>query len=944
MKFSELGLETNDNLTRGLQVIGFQDYNSEDASVIFVSELQNIKCSLLPQQILELEKASLFRADAILFRYFEDSRPPLPQAYIYDNSHNKFLDYSQIHKDLWSNCHIPTFMVVESGKLKFFDCRKPVVIGLNGNISSKEVATIDLNNIEEYAHIIEKYNAEKFKNGSFWESEEAHKHFLYGKTAYTNLIDKLKSLRKSYNQSFGLSPRLFDYVIIISTLIKFLEENGIDANGTNLSGDFFNKEVGCSSFIEILQQKKLVAILDRLASKFNGGIFNLSHDEKIELGNADLSNIINFFDPKIDHKDQYVIWDLYSFKHIPVELISNIYEEFLPAEDKGAVYTPQYLVNFLIDECLPIPTKVDLKQIRDVNRQIIDVSCGSGIFLVNSFKRLVQIYKINEFHKNNCIPKNIGINVLQKILRDNIFGVDVNKNAVELTKFSLQLSLCQMLSPKQIWTELSFQDLGNNNIVQKDFFDFITDKNSNEKFSLVIGNPPFNPPPKEDGTKYKNSEYFNEVVKRHQIKSYPIKDYNLALLFLQLSTKLLKKNGLLCLIQPTLPLLHKKENSLFRKKLFEENNVLQIIDFTTLRRVLFPSATVPTGAIFIENSENRNSNIAHIVVRRTNPSKERLFFEIDSYDMHSVDISDAENNCSWKSNLFGGYRLFNLIQRINSNPNKIKLSEYLKDSHVVKKYIDLKKEVDTSSGIYFETKVTDGVFPKYIQETTKRDAQILGLNGSSEKMKFLNYYFDNNSTLLTSYIAGTSSRQGLDRPYDVLVSDFLNLPIFTDEVPLTLADRILIDDIATYKIKEFGNGENSVTNKEIKVKNCNIPDEIASYSEVYTKALNTVYVDKKITLTKIYSTSACFIARFEYGQENTDVFSKIEESEKDLEVLINYESNQKVLIRRVCIIYSQNTIFIIKPKQLRYWLKTTALSDVDTTISDIINLNLSGND
>jgi hypothetical protein len=939
-------VEVVENLQKGLEVIGFQGDGSDRASIVFVSELNNVNNSLLPLQILELEKALLFKADAVFFRYFEDERPPLPQVYIYDNSHNNItLEYSQIHKDLWSNCHIPTFIIVENGKLKFFDCRKPVSINTSGGISTKEVASIDLNNIEEYASVIEKYNAEKFKNGSFWESEEAHKHYLYGKTAYTNLIDKLKSLRKGYNQSFRLSSELFDYVIIISTLIKFLEENGIDANGTNLASAFFQEEVQCNSFIEILQQNKLVPILDKLALKFNGGIFNLSDAQKIELSNANLSKIINFFDPKINHREQYVLWDLYSFKHIPVELISNIYEEFLPAEDKGAVYTPQYLVNFLIDECLPVPNQNYLNNSKELYKRTIDVSCGSGIFLVNSFKRLVQIYKINEFYKKKSLPQNISINVLQKILKDNIFGVDVNKNAVELTKFSLQLSLCQMLSPKQIWTELSFQDLGSDNILRKDFFDFIVDENVYGKFNLVIGNPPFNPPPKEDGTKYKNSEYFNQIIDKHNIKAYPIKDHNLALLFLQLSTKLLKNNGLLCLIQPAIPLLHKKSNYTFRQKLFQENNVLQIIDFTTLRRVLFPSATVPTCAIFIENTQDKKSDIIHVVVRRTNPSKERLYFEIDNYDMHSVNLLDAANSFSWKSNLFGGYRLLNLVQRINSNPKNLKLEKYLKTPHIIKKYLDLKDKIDNSKGVYFETKITEGAFPKYVGAKTKGNALILGLLEREEKIKFLREYFDSNSSLLSSFIAGTSSRQGLDRPYDVLVSDFLSLPILGDGQSLTLADKILTDDIAKYKIKEFGQGENSLTNKEIKIKNDKVPNEITAFAQVYTNALNSIYSKiEKISLKNVYNTTACFVLRFEYGKESPAIIDEIENTDNNFLSLVNDSNRRDVLVKKICIIYSQNIIFIIKPKQLRYWLKSTALLDVDTTLTDIINLNLAKND
>ena len=899
-----------ENLQKGLQAIGFQINEPKEDSIVFTSELQNSNKNLTPFQILELEKAILFKADAVFFRYFEDNRPPLPQVYIYDNSSNRLNnDYTQIHKELWSSCHIPTFIVIENTKIKFFDSRKPVSVLSDGSVYTKEIALIDLDDIAQYANVLEKYNAEKFKNGSFWESEEAHQNYLYGKTAYNNLIDKLKALRKEYKKSSKISTQLFDYVIIITTLIKFLEENGVDSSGENLASKFFQESVQCNSFIEILEQNKLVDILEKLSAKFNGGIFNLSEEGKTALKGADLSQIVTFFDTKIDSKSQLVLWDLYSFKHIPVELISNIYEEFLPAEDKGSVYTPHYLVNLLIDECLPIPT---INNSVSYNRKTIDVSCGSGIFLVNCFKRLVEIYKINEYYKTNSLPQKLGITTLQKILKDNIFGVDINKNAVELTKFSLQLALCQMLSPKQIWTELTFQDLGKKNIVQSDFFDFITNEKIDKNFDLVIGNPPFNPPPKQDGTEYKNSEYFNEVVEKHKIQPYSIKDSNVALLFLQLSTKLLKQeSGLLCLIQPALPLLHKKDNEVFRQELFSYHNVLQVIDFTTHRRILFPSATIPTCAIFIENSTKKNDEITHVVIRRTNPSKERLYFEIDTYDFHIVKRENASSNYAWKSNLFGGYRLFNLVERIISG------NGYEKVENVISK-----AETQPITNYSLLKIVKEKTFPAFVKSNS------------------LKKYFDKYYSFLVAYIAGTSTRQGIDRPYDVLKSDFLKLPVIGENT-LTKADVILANDIADYKISEFGNGEKADTNKEIQVKASNkIPNSLVDYSDVYLEAINSVYYvnNKKFRLKTFYNTSACFIMHYEYS--NSDITVEIIKNNNfDLSTLIS-DKKQTINIKKISLIYSQNQIFIIKPKQLRYWLKSVALLDVDTTIADIINLNL----
>ncbi|WP_316812671.1 class I SAM-dependent DNA methyltransferase [Pedobacter heparinus] len=605
-----------------IEKIGYLDFqvlDSEQSPVVFVSELDKPVSRITPYQILALEEAKSFQADAVFFRYFGDERSPQAQIYIYDNI-NGIIDghYAQIHKELWSSCRIPIFIVVEDFKIKIFDCRKPVSVTKEGSVYTDDIASIDTRDLEKFSDVIQKYNAQKFSNGTFWESSEAINHFTYGATAYKDLIEGLKNLRSNYSNKKNnvISDDLSDYIIIISILVKYLEENGVDENENNLAADFFDSHVGCRSFIEILEKNKLVEILESLATKFNGGIFSLSNLQKEELLKADLSSIATFFDARTTHAHQLVFWPMYSFKHIPVELISNIYEEFIPKHDKGAVYTPHYLVNLLIDECLPLPNKV-INNPHSENVKLIDISCGSGIFLVNAFKRLVQIYKIKQYHDTGTFTNIVPINILQQIIKDNIFGIDINPHAVNLTKFSLCLAICQTLSPQQIWTELSFEDLGISNIVKTDFFHFVSNEDNHKKYDLIIGNPPFNTPVNPSTNEpYKKSEFATLMKKTYHIDSAPIGDDDLALFFLQQSLKLLRESALLCLIQKSIPLLHTKENEGFRTELFKTYSVPQIIDFTPYRRILFHNVTVPTCAIFIENSPPVNEFISHIVIKR----------------------------------------------------------------------------------------------------------------------------------------------------------------------------------------------------------------------------------------------------------------------------------------------------------------------------------------
>ena len=283
-----------------------------------------------------------------------------------------------------------------------------------------------------------------------------------------------------------------------------------------------------------------MTLLDSLAFHFNGGVFKLSDEERQVLSNSDLTEFAAFLDGTLEG-DEYVLWKEYSFKHIPIELISNFYEEFLPIDNRtnkrqnGAYYTPYYLVRLLVDEGLPLQ-KGNLQK-------VIDVSCGSGIFLVTAFKRLVQIWRYSNEWALPTPEK------LEEILSDYIFGVDLNANAVQLTIFSLNLSLCSMLSPRQIWTDLKFVDINNKNVFNEDFFNFVS--RCNHDFGLVIGNPPF--------VEYKEKQYQEYRLQLEQTGTPLLTDiprYNSSLMFMDASMHLLEQGGKLCMIMPTSPLLY----------------------------------------------------------------------------------------------------------------------------------------------------------------------------------------------------------------------------------------------------------------------------------------------------------------------------------------------------------------------------------------------------
>ena len=164
----------------------------------------------------------------------------------------------------------------------------------------------------------------------------------------------------------------------------------------------------------------------------------------------------------------------YRFDVIPLKTLSDIYDLFLgyhivvngssvtdelKAEFKksnGAVTTPETLVNRVIECTIPSNTidNLTIEQIFDL--KIIDIACGSGVFLVGAYDYLVkQVEKKLERNQNcdtelytNLEYPVLNINGRRKLINNCIYGVDINPEAVEVSKMSLCLRLIDNYSPE----------------------------------------------------------------------------------------------------------------------------------------------------------------------------------------------------------------------------------------------------------------------------------------------------------------------------------------------------------------------------------------------------------------------------------------------------------------------------------------------------------------
>ena len=962
---------SQNTLNKNLRSLDFET-DSSASGLLFVDKDYSGDDDVSFDQILILDRAQSLGAKAVYFRRIE-GRSSIPQLFIFDNSDDKLSaeNLIDIHRKLWSSGIVPLNYVFDKTEVRIFNCRK----SLQRTGNTLKVEPLDTLSLvsevhAEYKEHLNKYSAKLFENGSFWESQENKDRFKADNSSYNKLISELRRIRNAFIE--GQDERICNKLLVLSILVKYLEERKDSKNNRVLPQKYFEKYNDSTCFCDILRKKRCVQFFEDLGREVNGKIFELTEQEKGEIAKIDQPRLAEFLDAKSD-EGQFVFWELYDFNYLPVELISRIYEEFVP-DRKDITYTPAHLANFMVDECMPIGEPQD-------NFKLIDVSCGSGIFLVVAFKRMVQWWQKEQYEKTGRI-RTPTIRKLKSILTKSIYGVDLEGEAVRLTIFSLTIALFDMLDPTMMWDELTKEKLVDlsDNIIAQDFFDFLKTK---EKFNLIIGNPPFNSP-KE--TREEKEKYWNETVRY----DFEIPDKNIALAFLQQAMKLLKKDGRLSLVIPSGPLLY-NDTLEYRRQFLNKYNVPQIFDFSSLSGVLFEGRNYPVAVIFAQNTSPDDNDILHVAVRRTRAAKEKLYFEIDKYDIYYVPKELAKTEeLIWKTNLLGSGHLFHLMKRMKGLRT---LGKYLEDkkkdhgwefgegyiigngdkkaSHLTNKRMiptgkfnsdvineNDTKSVETASKFYRAAKNNKLIFKAphiLIKEHPSLPVafrgddlifknEIVGIHAPKDdehELLRLTKDIRANRKLYRMLSLSASGRAGISRSIGtILKKDVMALPYpeSKDKLKLSKAEQIVCDDVIEYYVEQLSQGEKAKVNTQ-QAKECTIVE----FAEVFCTSLNSIYKEgaKQFYPLEHIESLSFICLPFAYG--NPGKPKKISKDKKtqiakgDLDSLIDNKQGTNVLYKRVIKLYEKDRVYLIKPKTLRYWLKSIALRDASEVFTDLVS-------
>lgn len=898
-----------------------------------------------PSLRIIIEQASSYKADFVYVRYFADGRPAIPQIYIFDNTEHAWErdKFAQYHKRIWNAGIVPLLYVFTSTTLDIFSCaRKADFLSREGKVEYNPATSIKWIAFAEKDR--KRLSAKNIDNGVFWENTENSKYLNKDQSARNSLIIAIRELDNQIEKKKILPPLLGRKLLILCILVKYLEDRKVFP--PNFFGKFIENAI---SFFQILKNRNAtIRFFDEMKEHFRGDVFLLSEEEKANIDPDSLDAFSILIEGKTLH-DQMYFWELYSFEDIPVQLISYIYQIFVVTP--GAIYTPHILVELLVNEVMPASKLPE-------QYRVIDPACGSGVFLVQAFKQHIIAWRF----RNNWERPNID--ELKAILKNNIFGVDVDPTAAELTVFSLNLAICDALQPDVIWNELKFDTLKNENVFIDDFF--ALDFSKKGDFDLVIGNPPFvsELSPAADKINALYRDRFHRVLP----------DNNISYLFCEHSIEALAGNkGKVCLILPH-GILYNVNTQEYRYNLFSRYRLREVLDFISIRGLF--SADVKVCALFFEKIPFSDADcISHVIFRRSNSTAEQLCFEIDHYDVCPVSCHDAQNiRYVWRANLFGGARAKAILDKIT---NAVSFSAFLKkmgaaygqgfnctekDSKKTAKHITGKPFLPTDAFIsddidphaieicqehFFATPQPEIRYKApmlLLKEHTdlpvaiwdKSDLvfrhSILSVTGLPINcLQGIHQRLRDNKKDYRLFLALLSSRSITSKATSVLKDDIDNLPYPDDynEIRLSESESILRDDIIEYMFDYIRLGQKSKLASQSAT-----DDDLKKFAEIYCECLSAAFSD--LRPYKYFELDNLLCYPFYFGERPNISLENSMELKQNLLDLCFSRVGKSLQILRVIRLYQGNVIFLIKPRNLRYWLQSIAIRDADETFAELI--------
>jgi hypothetical protein len=494
----------------------------------------------------------------------------------------------EIHRLVWNQDIVPFLLVYTPSGLRLysgFNCEDAKSGARNGLLEP----LIEFNQVAER---LAEFHAIEIDSGELWQKRAIDVH--PDKRVYWSLLENLKLLSTKFAAQFGrakakqvIHPLIGKYVYLY-----YLKDRGF-LSARRLAEWGIDYDAVYSRDATLAGLRALCRKLDEF---LNGRVFPLALRGRSAPTDEQIRRVAGAFagDTFAGGWQFHLPFTTFKFAFIPIETISMIYEQFLhlPAKPEsddeahnegrkaGAYYTPIPVVNYMLSE-------MDKRRRLQRGVRVFDPSCGSGAFLVQCYRRLIEREFISR--RKKATPRDLAT-----LLKRHIFGVDVDENACSVAEFSLYLTLLEYVEPSDLLDHPTFKlpTLRKKNIFKSDFFEFQPFKT---KFHWTIGNPPWKKLT-ETRTESRDRQAI-DWINTHSLEM-PVGDNSLAQAFAWRCQEFTARDGECGLLLPAM-LLFEHSSDRFRSEFLRRHRLHAVANFSNLARDLFAGrAVAPAAAIF----------------------------------------------------------------------------------------------------------------------------------------------------------------------------------------------------------------------------------------------------------------------------------------------------------------------------------------------------------
>lgn len=472
--------------------------------------------------------------------------------------------------------------------------------------------------------------------------------------------------------------------------------------------------------------EELKVLFEYSDKRFNSGLFDFIEDELSKNVELDSETLIGIFN------ELYYPRSPFDFSVVDSAVLSHIYEQFLATRitidskrqlsvlmepevsaSNGVVSTPKLIVEEIVKSTLiPVIKSKTIAELKEI--KIADICCGSGTFLISTFDFLLECYLktlLVEDPENRdllCVGEGneivLTLKAKRDILKNNIFGVDINPYAAEVSEFSLLLKLLEGENEASVNNFLDqFDDkiLPNlrsnikcgNSLVDSKFFEFLPEAIDNDDilyrvnpfdwevefpflekcngFDAIIGNPPY--VRIQNLVKYTPEEvqYYQSPISNYQVaRKNTIDKYYV---FIERAINLLKEDGFLGYIVPHkfFLILGSKE---LRKYITSNSNFSKIMHFGIAQ--VFPERSTYTAILVLKKGYED-----HVLFKRLK-------------SVSSESLQEKEGFISYKNERYDSNPWVFLKPETENVFNKFKGKQFIELKHIAEISVGLQTSAD----------------------------------------------------------------------------------------------------------------------------------------------------------------------------------------------------------------------------------------------------------